>query len=160
MPDIPAITTPSDLSLIFPGKTIESPGSSVQAMYNPATQTYDPTSVTISGAMGPVSAGAVRSTALRSILRSALRSELAAVNTDLTKRPPVKSFFKNSTGRRLSDARVNDPDDDILTNVALIVRLARLCHDYTNVCVARSFGIEHFKAISLVRAARSAGYLD
>lgn len=154
----PSITTPQFLHLSVPA-TMERPSVRIRVIHNEQTGSYVNVSLAVEHhtvAVTPTRLAKMRLGALR---RDALRTALGEENGELAKRAPVKSFFKGTTGRAVSEKIRLAPTAEHLENAALIYRLARLVGDFPIQSVARSFGLEPVDAQRWVAIARKSGEL-
>jgi hypothetical protein len=155
----PEIITPQFLHLNVQA-TSDRPSVAIRVIHSPRTGTYANASVAIEHPMIAVTTTRIAKLRLGTLRRDALRAALAEANVELSKIPAVKSFFKGTNGRPVSERVHLNPTPENLANAALIYRLARLTGDFPMLAIARSFSISPNLAKRWVFLARSAGALS
>ncbi|ROR76055.1 hypothetical protein SAMN06295974_3797 [Plantibacter flavus] len=154
----PTITTPPLLNLTVPA-TPDRPSVKIRVAHDSRRGVYTTNNLGIEHpviAVTPTLLGKMRLGAVR---RDALRSALSEANDELAGRAPVKSYFRGSNGRAVSEKVRAEPTLEHLENLAIIYRLARLVGDFPVQSVARSFGLEPVDAQRWVAIARKSGSL-
>lgn len=154
----PAITTPEFLHLNVQG-SIDRPTLKVRVIHNESKGVYVNASISAEHPMVAVTATLLSKMKLGALRNTALRAALAEQNIELSKRAPVKSFFKGTAGRAVAEKAHLDPTPEHLENAALVYRLARLVGDYPVQAVARCFSLEPAAAKHWVTLARKNGVL-
>lgn len=155
----PTITTPQFLHLDVKA-TPELPSVKMRVIHDSRRGVYVPASIALEHPIVAVTPTLLSKMRLGAVRRDALRVALGEKNTELTQRAAVKSYFKGSAGRAVSEKVRQDPTDEHIETTALIYTLARLVGDFPVQAVARSFGIEHADAKRWVQLARKNGELS
>lgn len=154
----PDITTPQFLHLDVKA-TPELPSVKMRVIHDARRGIYAPASIALEHPMVPVTPTLLTKMRLGTIRRDALRAALAEANSELSQRSVVRTYFKGSSGRPVSEKARETPSAEHLENAALIYLLARLVGDFPVRAVARSFGLEHSDAKRWVQLARKSGQL-
>lgn len=154
----PEITTPAFLHLTAPAAP-DRPAVNIRAVHERKTNTYVSASVSIEHPMVAVTPTRIAKMRLGTVRRDALRAALAEANTDLAKTPAVKSYFKGTNGRAVSEKVKVAPTGEHLEAAALVYRLAKIVGDFPVQAVARCFGLERTDASRWIAAARKSGVL-
>jgi hypothetical protein len=152
----PSITTPQFLHLQVKGSA-DRPDVKIRVIHDERAGLYTNASLTVEHPVIAITPTLLSKLKLGSLRRDALRAALGEKNVDLAKRPPVKSFFKGSVGRAVSDKARLEPTAEHLENTAIIYRLARLVGDFPIQSIARCFSLEHTDATRWVALARKNG---
>lgn len=154
----PPITTPQFLHLNVQA-TIDRPAVKIRVVHDERAGVYNNSALTVEHPVVAVTPTRLAKMRLGSLRRDALRVALGEQNTELSKRAPVKSFFKGSAGRAVSEKVRMEPTAEHLGNAAIVYRLARLVGDYPVQAVGRCFGLEPSDAKRWVALARKNGVL-
>ncbi|MCI4659706.1 hypothetical protein [Cryobacterium zhongshanensis] len=154
----PAINTPQFLHLNVQG-TIDRPSVKIRVIHNDRAGVYTNASLTAEHPTVAITPTLLSKMRLGAIRRDALRVALGEQNAELSKRAPVKSFFKGTAGRAVAEKARLAPTAEHLENTVLVYRLARLVGDYPVQAVARCFSLEHDDAARWVAIARKSGDL-
>lgn len=158
MNTVPCIETPTYLNLTVSSDPM-APSLSVTAVWDSQMLKYTAGKVTLEHPLTPITAGLLRKLPLRRLMAAALNKELAAANEDLSRRAPVKTFFKGSQGRPASAKIAAEPTIEHLINTALVFQLAHATGVAPVRSVERCLGIEYKDAQRWVRRARQASLL-
>lgn len=154
----PSINTPQFLHLDVRA-TPEVPSVKMRVIHDEGRGVYVPASISLEHPTVAVTPTLLAKMRLGAVRRDALRTELSEKNVELTQRAAVKSYFKGSTGRAVSDKVRLVPTEEHLENAAVIYRLARLVGDFPVQAVARSFGLDHADAKRWVTQIRRSGLI-
>lgn len=154
----PTINTPPIVDLTI-AATLERPAVTIKTILNATVGVYANAAVTVTHPVVAVTPTLIAKMRLGALRRDALRVALGAHNEELASRPAVKSYFRGSTGRAVSEKARLDPSAEQLENAALIYRLARLAGDFPVQAIARSFNLEHPDAQRWAALARKNGDL-
>lgn len=160
-----SINTPNNINIVAPAQSIDEANAVVRLIYDDIEEQYIATNMTMSSNMSPLNGNTslrskdLHNMPLRTRIRHGVRKELLEHNKELTKIPAVKSYLKGTNGRKLAKEKIESPDDKTLQEIAIVYKLARMSQDFTNVAVARSFGIMRFEAARLVKLAKRLNYI-
>lgn len=154
----PTITTPRFLTLT-PRMNAGEPAVSIRVAHNERAGVYTNTAVSVEHPMVAVTPTKIAKLRIGSLRRDALRAALAAENPALSKTPAVKTFFKGTNGRAVSEKTRTNPSDEHLETAATIYRLALLVGDFPVQSVARCLGLERQDAARWVASAKKSGQL-
>lgn len=154
----PAIMTPQFLPLTV-AATPERPSVTIRTMHDERNGVYVNHSLALEHPVVAVTPTLLSKMRLGALRRDALRAALGEQNSELAKRPPVKSYFKGSAGRTVAEKARREPTAEHIENAALVYRLARLVGDYPVHAIARCFGLEHTDAKRWVAIAKKNGAL-
>lgn len=152
------INTPQFLHLTVKA-TPELPSVQMRVIHDARRGVYVPASIALEHPAVAVTPTLLSKMRLGAVRRDALRAALSEKNVELTQRAAVKSYFRGSTGRAVSEKVRLDPTDEHLETAALIHRLARLVGDFPAQSIARSFGLQHSDAKRWVQLARKNGQI-
>lgn len=153
------ISTPKFLNLSV-AATIDRPAVKIKAVHDDRTGRYVNASIAVEHPMVAVTPTLLSKMRLGTVRRDALRVALGEANGELARRAPVKTFFKGTAGRTVSDRVRLEPTPEHLENAALIYRLARLVGDFPVQAIGRSFGLEPEDAKRWAATARQEGVLS
>jgi hypothetical protein len=154
----PVIATPQFLHLNVQA-TPDRPSVKIRVIHDEHKGVYVNASLIVEHPLVAVTPTRLAKMRLGAIRRDALREALGSANTELSKRAPVKTFFKGTAGRTVAEKARLEPTNEHLENAALIHRLARLVGDYPTQAIARSFGLDVADAKRWVAMARKNGDL-
>lgn len=155
----PTISTPSLLNLSVQASQ-DRPSVKIRVTHDARRGVYVTSSLALEHPAVAVTPTLIGKLRLGGVRRDALRAALSEANAELTGRAPLKSYFRGSTGRAVSDKVREDPSAEHLENAALIYRLARLVGDFPIRAIARSFSLEPADAQRWVGMARRSGVLS
>jgi hypothetical protein len=155
---MPVITTPQFLHLNVPA-TIDRPAVKIRTIHDARKGVYTNASLAVDHPVVAITPTLLSKLKLGTLRKDALRGALAEQNAELTKRAPVKSFFKGTAGRAVAEKSRLEPTPEQLENAAVVFRLARLVGDYPIQAVARCFSLEHVDAKRWVALARKNAHL-
>lgn len=154
----PTINTPQFLHLNVPG-TLDRPSVKIRVIHDERKRSYVNASLAVEHPAVAVTPTLLSKMRLGTLRRDALRVALGEHNPELSGRAPVKSFFRGTTGRAVSEKARLEPAAEHLENAAVIYRLARLVGDYPIQAVARCFSLDPTDAARWVALARKNGEL-
>lgn len=145
------IDAPLVLNLSVKG-TPDRPGVAIRTMLK--GDRYINVSVLIEHPMVAVTGTRIAKLRLGTLRRDALRTALGESNAELQTTPALKTYFKGSNGRAVSEKIRAEPSLQVLDQVLTISKLARLVGDYPSQAVARCFGLEAIDAKRWINLAR------
>lgn len=131
-------------------------------LFDPATGRYQGVETSFASPTAPVRATSIKTTPVRSALVPQARARLAGEPANIAvaqEHPPVKTYFRGTTGRRPAGAVIVAPGRKQLEQAAAIHRLASAIGDFSILAVARSFNLDHRQAARWVGRARRQGLL-
>lgn len=154
----PTINTPRFLQLT-PQAPAGSPAVSIRVALNERDGVYVNTAVTVEHPMVAVTSSKIAKLRIGALRRDALRSALSEENGDLAKTSAVKTFFKGTNGRAVSEKIRANPSTEHLESAVTVYRLAKYVGDFPVQSVARCLGIERTDAARWIATAKKAGLL-
>lgn len=154
----PTITTPQFLHLNVQA-TLDRPAVKIRVVHDEHKGVYLNNTLTVEHPVVAVTPTLLSTMRLGSLRRDALRTALGEHNAELSRRAPVRSFFKGSAGRAVAEKVRRDPTAEHLENAAVVYRLARLTGDYPVQAVERCFGLQRADARRWVALTRKNGAL-
>ena len=128
--------------------------------YDDALRRYHNASVIIEHPVQPVSSTSIRKIPIHRRISLATRDLLRESNQSLLSRAPVKTYFKGTQGRKVSQKVAGTPTRQHLEDAAVIFHLAASIRDMPVRSIERCFGITYKQAKRWVRIARREQILD
>lgn len=159
MPTAHLVNLPPYMTISITGSLLD-PAIDATASYDAALRRYTNTSFQMEHPQIEISSTAIRKVPIHRRISLAQRDILADANSQLMSRPPVKSYFKGTTGRAVSKANALVPTDSQLETAAVIFHLAAAIRDTPVRSVERCFNITYRDAKRWVRRARRLGILE
>lgn len=155
---IPEITTPSFLSVSVSPAPM-GPTVRITASYSRHEAKYVASSITVEHPLEAVTGRTLRTTRLRALMVEGLREQLREANTELLDQAPVKTYFRGTRGRAVSEKTRLDPTLAQLVDAGTVYQLASSIGDFPIKAIERCFSLDNRDAQRWMRQVRRQGLL-